>query len=51
MHVALYSANGAERISGEARFPVGDTDAPARLAADLLARATPAVSGHFSGSR
>lgn len=51
MRAELYSPDGAERVSGEARFPVGDTVAPAQLAADLLARATPAVSAHFSGSR
>jgi hydroxymethylbilane synthase len=38
-------------VAGEARFSIGDMDAPAKLAADLLARATPAVSAHFAGSR
>jgi hydroxymethylbilane synthase len=51
MRAALYSINGAERVAGEARFSIGDMDAPAKLAADLLARATPAVSAHFAGSR
>jgi hydroxymethylbilane synthase len=51
MRAVLYSTNGAERVAGEARFPAGDADAPARLAADLLARGTPAVTAHFSGSR
>lgn len=51
MRAALYSANGAELVTGEARFAAGDAESPARLAADLLARATPAVTAHFSGSR
>lgn len=51
MRAALFSIDGAERVAGEARFAIGDMDAPARLAADLLGRATPAVSAHFSGSR
>jgi hydroxymethylbilane synthase len=51
MRAALYSTNGAELVTGEARFPVGDADRPARLAEDLLAQATPAVTAHFSGSR
>jgi hydroxymethylbilane synthase len=51
MRAALYSTNGAELVTGEARFAAGDEESPARLAADLLARATPAVTAHFSGSR
>ncbi|MEO6389281.1 MAG: hydroxymethylbilane synthase [Croceibacterium sp.] len=49
MRAALYSPDGAERVEGAASFPVGDTAAPARLAADLLARATPGIAAHFSG--
>src|SRR5690606_34203472 len=51
MRAALYSADGAERVTGEACFAAGDPEAPAKLAEDLLARATPAVSAHFAGSR
>ncbi|MXP41422.1 hydroxymethylbilane synthase [Altererythrobacter soli] len=51
MRAALYSTNGAELVTGEARFAAGDEESPAHLAADLLARATPAVTAHFSGSR
>jgi hydroxymethylbilane synthase len=51
MRVALFSPDGAERIDGAATFPVGDTGSPARLAADLLARATPAIAAHFAGRR
>lgn len=47
---ALYSPDGSERIEGQARFPAGDEAAPTRLAADLLARAHPAIAEHFSGA-
>jgi hydroxymethylbilane synthase len=51
MHVALFSPDGAERVEGAATFPAGDEAGPARLAADLLARATPGIAGHFTGPR
>jgi hydroxymethylbilane synthase len=49
MRAALFSPDGAERVEGEARFAVDDPDGPARLAADLLARATAGIAPHFSG--
>jgi len=49
MRAALFSRDGAERIEGDARFAAGDDDAPARLAAELLARATPGIAAVFSG--
>lgn len=49
MRAALFSPDGTERVDGAASFPVGDLDGPARLAADLLARATPGIAVHFSG--
>ncbi|RPF72297.1 hydroxymethylbilane synthase [Aurantiacibacter spongiae] len=49
MRAALYSPDGAERIEGETRFAAGDAEAPARLAADLLARATPGIAAVFEG--
>ena len=49
LEAALYSPDGAERITGQCRFMPGDADAPARLAADLLARAAPAIAEHFAG--
>ncbi|HYD23333.1 MAG TPA: hydroxymethylbilane synthase [Croceibacterium sp.] len=49
MRAALFSPDGAERIDGAARFAAGDADGPARLAADLLARATPGIAGYFAG--
>ncbi len=50
MRAALFSMDGAERVSGDARFGDSDTDGPARLAADLLARATPGISALFTGA-
>lgn len=49
LRAALFSPDGAERIEGEVRFAADDTAAPARLAADLLARAHPAIADHFAG--
>ena len=51
MRAALFSPDGAERVEGEATFPPGDLAGPARLAADLLARATPGIVAHFAGAR
>jgi hydroxymethylbilane synthase len=50
MRAALFSPDGAERVDGAATFPLGDTSGPTRLAADLLARATAGIAGHFSGA-
>ena len=49
LRAALFSPDGAERIEGTLRFPANDAAAPARLAADLLARAVPAIRVHFTG--
>ena len=49
MRAAIFTPGGAEKVAAEARFAVGDADAPARLAADLLARASPALAAHFAG--
>lgn len=49
LRAALFSPDGAERIEGEVRFAADDVMAPARLAADLLARAHPAIADHFAG--
>jgi hydroxymethylbilane synthase len=49
MRAALYSPDGAEHVEGEARFAAGDMQGPADLAADLLARAVPAIALHFGG--
>ena len=49
MRAALYSPDGAERVEGFARFAAGDAEAPARLAADLLARASVGIAAVFAG--
>lgn len=51
LRAALFSPDGAERVDGCATFAAGDEHGPARLAADLLARATPGIAGHFAGRR
>jgi hydroxymethylbilane synthase len=51
MRAALFSPDGAERVDGAATFPRNDGDAPARLAADLLARASEGIVRHFAGER
>ncbi|WDA41224.1 hydroxymethylbilane synthase [Erythrobacter sp. BLCC-B19] len=47
MRAALFSPDGAERVEGTASFAPGDTAAVEALAADLLARATSAITEHF----
>ena len=47
MRAAIFSADGAERVGGQAVFPAGDCDGPASLAHDLLGRASPAVTALF----
>ncbi len=49
MFAALFSPDGSERCDGEARFASGDSGGPAQLAAELLARAVPAIADHFAG--
>jgi hydroxymethylbilane synthase len=51
MRAALFSPDGAERVDGAATFAAGDESGPARLASDLLARATAGIAGHFAGPR
>ena len=47
MQAAIYSANGAERVAGEARFAVHDLDAARALGRDLLGRASLAITALF----
>ena len=49
LRAALFSPDGSERVEDEVSFAAGDDAAPARLAADLLARAVPAIADHFAG--
>jgi hydroxymethylbilane synthase len=51
MRAALFSPDGAERVEGAATFAAGDDEGAERLAADLLARATPGIAAHFSGPK
>lgn len=51
MRAVLFSPDGAERVEGAASFSAGDNDGPARLAQDLLARATAGVTVHFTGPK
>jgi len=48
MRAAIFTPDGAEKVSGEARFTIDDADGPARLAADLLGRASPGLRAHFT---
>jgi hydroxymethylbilane synthase len=47
---ALFSPDGTERVDGQTHVAPGDTAAIHAFAASLLARATPAVTRHFSGA-
>jgi hydroxymethylbilane synthase len=49
MRAAIFSPDGAERVEGAATFAIGSAAGPQRLAADLLARATPGIAGRFAG--
>ena len=51
LRAALFSPDGADKVAGAATFVAGDVEGPARLAADLLARATPGIVAHFAGPR
>jgi len=50
MVAALFSPDGAEKVQGDAVFDAGDGESPARLARDLLSRATPGILPYFSGA-
>ena len=47
MRAAIYSEDGAEKVEGALTFAAGDPHAPARLAKDLLARASPGIAPLF----
>ena len=51
MRAALFSPDGAERVDGAATFAPDNAETPARLAADLLARATPGIAAQFAGQQ
>ncbi|MEO0590122.1 MAG: hydroxymethylbilane synthase, partial [Pseudomonadota bacterium] len=50
MHAAIFAPDGSERVEGEAAFAPGDHTRAATLAEDLLSRASPAVTEHFTGA-
>jgi len=49
MRAVLFSPDGAERVEAEATFPTSDGTGPAGLAHALLAKASPAITEHFTG--
>jgi len=49
MHAALFSPDGSDRVDGHDTFSMGSANGPARLAADLLSRASPSIAEHFAG--
>jgi hydroxymethylbilane synthase len=46
----IFSPDGAHCMEAEARFAAADPLGPARLAGELLAKAAPAITLHFTGS-
>ena len=48
MRAALLSRDGTERVEATATFAAADLDGPARLAAELLKRAGPAIREQFT---
>jgi hydroxymethylbilane synthase len=48
MRAAIFTPDGVERVSGEARFAADDSSGSTELAADLLAQASPALRAHFA---
>ena len=49
LRAEILTNDGREREAAEARFPVGDTDAPLALARELLGRAAPSLRALFAG--
>jgi hydroxymethylbilane synthase len=49
LRAEILSQDGRDCESGESRFAIGDDDAPAELAAHLLARASPTLRALFRG--
>ncbi|MEL7319022.1 MAG: hydroxymethylbilane synthase [Pseudomonadota bacterium] len=50
MHAAIFSPDGAERVEGETNCTPGEHAPIEALAKDLLDRASPAVTEHFTGA-
>jgi hydroxymethylbilane synthase len=49
LRAAIFSPDGAHRAEAEARFAATDPLGPVKLAAELLAKAPPAITVHFAG--
>ena len=49
MRAVLFSPAGQERVEAKDHFRAGNTDAPARLAEMLLAKATSGITAVFDG--
>ena len=49
LRAAVFSPDGTERTDAEATFAASDPTGPARLAVELLERAPPAITTHFTG--
>jgi hydroxymethylbilane synthase len=49
LRAVVFSPDGSERADAEATFAATDRTGPARLAAELLKRAAPAITVHFTG--
>jgi hydroxymethylbilane synthase len=47
LRAAIYALDGREKVELEATFALSDSEGPARLAADLLAGASPALAACF----
>ena len=51
MRAAIFSPDGSQRVEGDVSFAAGEHEAVTELAEDLLRRASPAVTEHFSGGK
>jgi hydroxymethylbilane synthase len=50
LRTAIYSPDGSEKVAAQARFAADDGEGPARVAGDLLARASPGLRAYFAGA-
>jgi hydroxymethylbilane synthase len=50
LRAAIYSPDGSEKVAAEARFAADDGEGPARVASDLLTRASPGLRAYFAGA-
>lgn len=50
MRARLFSPDGKDKAEGGAQFTASDSEAPLRLARELLAKASPAITAVFTGT-